>query len=366
MPHQRTRRRYGRLVVAGCFTATLVACTSDPTTGVDATSSSTAVAASDVPATGDPYTPRQPAREQATKTPQRTNLDQLDPRVTTNPDDADIVLGYCGGSELAFVNHLWAIVFANNGYTVADRGLIGPVRADCVNALQAGEISIMPDYSEALAQFFYTRELGREVPLGATNQQSMSALKTALPAGLALGKPVVADTATTVYANRGRVTPLAVTSLADLYRFGAIRVVVGAHTIADSRNISELFSAYQAGDVPLLGVADSPVSDAAALQAVADGDADLAFVSATTPIPAALQPQLVQLGDPDHRLPASKILALMSGKAVDGDARVGIRAINKFLTTEALATVQSRHADGESIIRLAREFAAAHPVSTTN
>lgn len=200
-------------------------------------------------------------------------------------------------------------------------------------ALQDGSIDLVPEYSGNLLRHVdpESTEAGAE--------EVMSALRTALPADMAVLEPAEAENKNTIVVTRPTAEEYGLASLVDLAEV-CDQFVFGAPPEARTRpqGLPGLESTYGCVFKEFV-----PVSDAGGpltVQSLVAGELQAANVFSTSPLIA--QNDLVTLDDPRELFAAQQVVPLVRSDRVEEEAAAALDRVSAELTTEDLMELNSK------------------------
>lgn len=265
---------------------------------------------------------------------------------TSTSSSGPIVIGSQAFSENEIIGEIYAQALEIAGFTVQRKFNIGS-REVYIPAIESGEVSLLPEYTGGLLQYFDT----------ATTAKSASDIYAALPALL---KPVglgILDQSTASDEDSYNVTKAFsdannVKSLADLSAL-TIPLTVGANSEMETRPYgpSGLLSVYGV-KVSFTSIEDygGPLT----VKALNDGVVQLADLY--TSDPSIAKNGFVTLSDPQNLMVANNVVALINTKVFPSAAAGVVNAVNAKLTTAGLVQINTESAAGDSPATIATKW----------
>ena len=248
--------------------------------------------------------------------------DPLAPETDT-PDAGGEVISI--GSQGYYSNEIIAEIYAqaleNAGFEVSRDAFNSGQRDAYIPALEAGEITLFPEYSGNLLQFFDPETEAR------TSEDVYAALPDALPEGLSvLDQSSATDqdsyTVTAAFADANSLT-----SIGDLAEVSTPLTLGGPPELAERP-----YGPTGLLDVYGVTVQFSPTADTTLDALLAD---TIQVANIFTADPSIQTEDLVVLEDPEGLFLASNVVPVVSGELPDGAAEI-INAISAALTPEGL------------------------------
>ncbi len=257
-----------------------------------------------------------------------------------------IVIGSQAFSENEIIGEIYAQALEAGGYTVERKFNIGS-REVYIPAIESGEVSLLPEYTGGLLQYFDT----------ATTAKSAADIYAALPALLTPSGLSVLDQSTASDEDSYNVTKEFsdannVKSLADLSAL-TIPLTVGGNSEMQTRPYGPdgLLSVY---GVKVSFTAIEDYGGPLTVKALNDGAVQLADLY--TSDPAITKNNFVTLTDPQNLMVANNVVALINTKVFPADATGIINAVNAKLTTAGLVQINTESAAGDSPATIAAKW----------
>ncbi len=232
------------------------------------------------------------------------------------------------GSQAYYSNEIIAEIYAqaleNGGFEVSRDAFNSGQRDAYIPALEAGEITLFPEYSGNLLQFFDPETTAR------TSDDVYAALPDALPEGLSvLDQSSATDqdsyTVTAAFAEENSLV-----AIGDLANVTAPLTLGGAPELAERPyGPTGLLETYG------VTVAFSPTADTTVEALLAN---TIQVANVYTADPRIQTDDLVVLEDPEGLFLASNVVPVVSGELPDGAAEI-INEISAALTPEGLVAL---------------------------
>jgi len=257
-----------------------------------------------------------------------------------------IIIGSQAFSENEIVAEIYAQALETAGYSVDRKFNIGS-REVYIPAIESGEVSLLPEYTGGLLQYFDT----------ATTLKTADDIYAALPDVLAPSGLSILDQSAASDEDSYNVTKEFseannVTSLADLSAL-TIPLTVGGNSEMETRPYgpSGLLSVYGV-TVGFTSIEDygGPLT----VKALKDGDVQIADLY--TSDPAITSNGFVTLADPEGLMVANNVVALINTASFPADAVSVINAVNAKLTTAGLVQINTESAAGDSPATIATKW----------
>ena len=262
-----------------------------------------------------------------------------------DPDDSGADSGSGGaesivvGSQAYYSNEIiaeaYAQVLEDAGYTVERQFQIGQ-RDAYLQAMEGGEVQVLPEYTGNLLQF-YAADTEERSP-----EDVAAALPDALPDGLAVLDYAEAQDADSYNVTTEFSESNGITSLADLAGYDGT-ITIGGNAELESRpygppGLSEFYGV----DVEFTAIGDSggPLTK----DAIRDGTITMGDIYTADPDLAS--GEFVTLEDPEHMILAQNVVPLVSADLSEELADV-LDPVSAALTTEALIQMNAASVNDE-------------------
>src|SRR5690625_1689019 len=264
-----------------------------------------------------------------------------------DPDDSGSDSGSGSGSGTAIVvgsqayysNEIiaeaYAQVLENSGYTVERQFQIGQ-RDAYLQAMEGGEVQVLPEYTGNLLQF-YAADTEERSP-----EDVAGALPDALPDGLAVLDYAEAQDADSYNVTTEFSESNGITSLADLGGYDGT-ITIGGNAELETRpygppGLSEFYGV----DVEFTAIGDSggPLTK----DAIRDGTITMGDIYTADPDLAS--GEFVTLDDPEHMILAQNVVPLVSADLSEELADV-LDPVSAALTTDALIQMNAASVNDE-------------------
>lgn len=249
-----------------------------------------------------------------------------------------IIVGSAGFAENEIIAELYAQVLEDAGHTVERRMQIG-ARDVYFVALTDGSVDLLPEYSGNFLQFLDPESTENDA------EQVIAGLDTALPEGLRVLEASEAQNADSWCVTKEFSDAFGITSLADLAGYEGTLRLAGNPELAERPygppGLTEIYG------VPAEKMEFTPIDDGGGpltVQALVDGDVDLADIYTTTP--AISEEGLVVLEDPEAMIVPQNVVPVASDN-VPGEAEEALNAVTAALTTEDLIAMNARNQGDE-------------------
>lgn len=263
-----------------------------------------------------------------------------------------IVIGSQAFSENEIVAEIYAQALENAGYSVERKFNIGS-REVYIPAIESGEVSLLPEYTGGLLQYFDTK----------TTLKTAADIYGALPVLLKPSGLAVLDQSTASDEDSYNVTKAFseannVTSLSDLSAL-KIPLTVGGNSELETRPYGPagLLSVYGV-TVSFTSIEDygGPLT----VKALNDGAVHIADLY--TSDPSIAKNGFVTLSDPEGLMVANNVVALINKASFPEEAKGVINSVNAKLTTAGLVQINTESAAGDSPATIAAKWLKANQV----
>ena len=243
------------------------------------------------------------------------------------------------GSQAYYSNEIiaeaYAQVLENSGYTVERQFQIGQ-RDAYLQAMEGGEVQVLPEYTGNLLQF-YAADTEERSP-----EDVAGALPDALPDGLAVLDYAEAQDADSYNVTTEFSESNGITSLADLGGYDGT-ITIGGNAELETRpygppGLSEFYGV----DVEFTAIGDSggPLTK----DAIRDGTITMGDIYTADPDLAS--GEFVTLDDPEHMILAQNVVPLVSADLSEELADV-LDPVSAALTTDALIQMNAASVNDE-------------------
>ncbi|APT93336.1 ABC transporter substrate-binding protein [Corynebacterium phocae] len=267
-------------------------------------------------------------------------LDAPDADTSAAAPGASIVIGTANFPESEILGQLWAAVLEDEGFDVTVKSGIGS-REVYLEALESGEINVMPEYTGSLAQYY-----GAELEPGADADAVYASLESVLPEKLKVGKMSAAESKDSFNVTEEFSKANGVTSIADLAKLDGFTLGANPEIVNRPFGPKGLKEVYGIDNVEV-----KPISDAGGpltVAALAKGEIDVANIYTTSPVLDRDGNELptVRLEDPKNIISAQNVVPLYA-QGVPAEAIASLDAFNAGLLTENLKAMNVRHVGPE-------------------
>ncbi len=249
-----------------------------------------------------------------------------------------ITVGSAGFPEAEIIAELYAQVMEADGITVERNMLIG-AREAYIAALEDGSVDLLPEYTGNLLQFWNDGATAK------TPEEVLTALREAAPDDARVLDPSEAENKDSYVVTSEFSTENSIMSLADLSTFdGTLRLAANPELPNRPYGPMGLTEIY---GVPADNIDFTPIDDGGGpltVQALLDGDVDMADIYSTTP--AIAENKFVVLDDPENMIVPQQVFPLVSDR-VPESADERLNAVSKALTTDDLIAMNARNQGDE-------------------
>ena len=247
-------------------------------------------------------------------------------------DDRNIVVGSADFTESQVIAAIYAEALNDADISAETRPAIG-AREAYVGAVQDGSVSVVPDYSGNLLQYY------DEVTAPLTEDEVMEYIPQNLPEEIEVLDASPAENKDALVVTRATAEEHGLTSIEDLAAVCS-EMTLGAPPEFQERSygLPGLKSNYGCEPAEF-----SPINDAGGpltVQALMDDTVQVADIFTTTP--AIEQNDLVVQDDPENNFLPQHVLPLANKDALSQDARDVLNRVSAELTTEDLIALNDR------------------------
>jgi osmoprotectant transport system substrate-binding protein len=250
-----------------------------------------------------------------------------------------VTVGSADFPENEILAHLYAGAIESVGVEVETDLAIGS-REAYVGAVRDGAVDVIPDYSGNLLLF------ADPEATASSAEEIMDALPGALPEGLAVLEPAEAQNKDTLVVTPETAEQFGLTSIADMAEVCDRLVLAATPEFAErAYGLQGLEENY--GCVP---ASFEPINDGGGpltLQALLDGDADVADIFSTTP--SIADNDLVVLEDPENNFIAQQVVPLTADGRLPQEAVDALNELSGKLSTEDLVELNRRVSGEEQV-----------------
>lgn len=253
-----------------------------------------------------------------------------------------VVIGTANFPESEIIGQIWAEALRQEGFDVKVKSGIGS-REVYLSALEEGSVSVVPEYSGNLTQFY------GELPAGADTAQVRTTLDEVLPDGLEAGEFSPAESKDAYRVTRAVADEHGMRTIADLDKLDRITIAAPPEFAERPYGPEGLSNVY---GIAAEKLAVNPISDGGGpltVAALTQGKADAANIFTTSPalLDNGEPADLVILEDPENLIPPQNVLPVFrSGQLPDGALDV-LNRVDAQLTTDDLVEMNVRNVGPE-------------------
>lgn len=278
-----------------------------------------------------------------------------DDALDSGGDSRNVVVGSADFTESQIIAAIYAEALNDAGIDAETKPAIG-AREAYVGAVKDGSVSVVPDYSGNLLQYF------DEVTAPLTEDEVMEFLPPNLPDGVGVLDPSSAENKDAMVVTRATADEYGLTSIEDLAAVCS-EMTLGAPPEFQERSYGLPGLQANYGCVP---ANFSPINDAGGpltVQALLDNTVQVADIFTTTP--AIKQNDLVVLEDPENNFLPQHVLPLYHEDDLSQDARDVLNKVSATMTTDDLIALNERVSGDEkaSPEQAAKDWVADHNLS---
>lgn len=265
--------------------------------------------------------------------------DPLATQETPADEAATITVGSANFPESEILAEVYAQALEADGVTVERQHQIG-ARDIYLAALDDGSIDLIPEYTGNLLQYY------QPATEASSPEEVDAALDEALPEGLVVTQPAEAENKDAYHVTAEFSSTHDITSLADLAEYeGALRVGGNPELAERPYGPQGLVDVYGVSSSQLNFVAISDSGGPLTVQALSDGDVELADIYTTTP--AIEENGFVTLEDPENMIMPQSVIPLLSGEKATEEVTATLDEVSAALSTEDLTAMNARNQGDE-------------------
>lgn len=259
-----------------------------------------------------------------------------------------IVVGSADFVESQIIAEIYTAVLQNAGHKAESQPAIG-AREAYIGAVKQGSVSVVPDYSGNLLQYF------DKTATESTAEDIMTALAKVVPKGLQVLEPSPAEDKDALVVTKDVAKKYGLESLEDLGKVCLDLKLAGPPEFQErAYGLPGLEANY--GCVP---AKFSPINDSGGpltVKALLDDQVQVADIFTTTP--AIEKNDLVVLEDPKNNFLAQQAIALIRKDQVPQAAQEVINKVSRTLTTKDLIRLNDRVSGDEkaSTVQAAKDW----------
>ncbi|MCT1367056.1 ABC transporter substrate-binding protein [uncultured Kocuria sp.] len=250
-----------------------------------------------------------------------------------------VVVGSADFVESQIIAEIYAAALNNAGHKAETDPAIG-AREAYIGAIQQGSVSLVPDYSGNLLQYFDAKSTA------STAEDIMAGLKSVVPQGLEVMEASPAEDKDALVVTQSTAKKYGLSSLTDLGSVCSNITLAGPPEFQErAYGLPGLKDKY--GCVPQKF---SPINDAGGpltVKALLDDQVQVADIFTTTP--AIEKNHLVVLDDPKNNFIAQQVIPLIRSDQVPEAAREVINKVSRTLTTQDLIHLNDRVSGDEKV-----------------
>lgn len=242
-----------------------------------------------------------------------------------------VTVGSAAFSENVILADIYGQALAANGFDVKYKLNIG-AREVYIPALQSGEIDLIPEYTGNLLTYFK-----KDASVN-TAADVLTALKTAVPSGLAVLDPSNAEDKDSLNVTAKFAAKHNLKTIADLKSAGPLALGSSPEFLTRPRGMPGLVSLYGISGIKFTAISDG--GGPATLKALLDNTIQVADIYSTTP--SILAKKLVTLEDPKHLFTAQQVIPLVSASKNSTKLADVLNKVSAALTTQVLLELNTQ------------------------
>ncbi len=247
-----------------------------------------------------------------------------------------VTIGSAAFSENEILADIYGQALAANGFTVKYRLNIGQ-RGAYIPALKSGQIDVIPEYTGNLLAYFKPGTTAK------TAADVLTALKSALPPGLAVLDPSQAQDKDSLNVTAAYAAKYNLKSIADLKNVGTFSLGANPEFQTRPQGIPGLAKLYGITGIKFQAINDG--GGPATLKALLDNTIQVADIYSTTP--SILANKLVTLQDPKGLVAAQQVIPLVSTAKNSAKLAQVLNKVSAILTTQDLLQLNTRVSGSE-------------------
>ncbi len=247
-----------------------------------------------------------------------------------------VTIGSAAFSENEILANIYGQALAANGFTVKYRLNIGQ-REAYIPALKSGQIDVIPEYTGNLLAYFKPGTTAK------TAADVLTALKSALPPGLAVLDPSQAQDKDSLNVTAAYAAKYNLKSIADLKNVGTFSLGANPEFQTRPQGIPGLAKLYGITGIKFQAINDG--GGPATLKALLDNTIQVADIYSTTP--SILANKLVTLQDPKGLVAAQQVIPLISTAKNSAKLAQVLNKVSAILTTQDLLQLNTRVSGSE-------------------
>lgn len=259
-----------------------------------------------------------------------------------------VVVGSADFVESQIIAEIYTAALTNAGHKAESQPAIG-AREAYIGAVKQGSVSVVPDYSGNLLQYF------DDQATASTAEEIMTALRKTVPDGLQVLDPSPAEDKDALVVTQETAAKYHLASLEDLGKVCSDLKIAGPPEFQErAYGLPGLKAKY--GCVP---AKFSPINDSGGpltVKALMDDQVQVADIFTTTP--AIEKNDLVVLEDPKNNFLAQQAIPLIRRDQVPEAAQAVLNKVSRTLTTEDLIRLNDRVSGDEkaSTVQAAKDW----------
>lgn len=243
-----------------------------------------------------------------------------------------ITVGSAAFPENEILAEIYAQALEAKGVTVEKKLNIG-AREVYIQALQNGEIDLVPEYSGNLLAYFDSEST-------ATSGDGVTgALAGALPDGVTVLDTSSAEDKDSLNVTKDFATANGLTTIGDLKKLDGLKLGANPEFKTRAYGIPGMEKFYGITGVEFTAISDG--GGPATLKALLGGKVDVADIYSTTP--SIVENNLVTLDDPENMIAAQNVLPLINVEKASDTVTAVLNAVSAALTTEDLLDLNSQN-----------------------
>ncbi|WP_342319417.1 ABC transporter substrate-binding protein [Corynebacterium mayonis] len=261
----------------------------------------------------------------------------------STPAEANtVIIGTANFPESEIIGQIWAEALRQEGFDVKVASGIGS-REVYLSALEEGSVTLIPEYSGNLAQFF------GDLPAGADEQTVKDTLTSVLPPSLSTGEFSPAESKDAYRVTRQIAEEFGLATIADLDKLEHITIAAPPEFAERPAGPQGLTATYGIDAAKITVV---PISDGGGpltVQTLVQGAANTANIFTTSPalLSDGSEADLVTLSDPENLIPPQNVVPVLKAGSLPRGALETINKVGAKLTTDSLVHMNLRNVGPE-------------------
>ncbi len=249
-----------------------------------------------------------------------------------------IVIGSASFPEAEIIGQIYAQALEAEGVKVKTSLNTGP-RETYINALENGELDLVPEYSGNLLTHYDPEATAT------ASEEVLTELQAAVPDGFEVLDPAPAEDKDSLNVTPEFAAQHNLVTIADLANVPGFSLGANAEFAERSYGIPGLESVYGITGIEFVTISDS--GGPKTLKSLLDGEIDVADIYSTTP--SILENNLVTLEDPEGLIAAQNVIPLINSDKATDQVKQILNAVSAQLTTEDLLNLNAQNVGPDKV-----------------